>query len=226
MGGDAMTKLRFLTVLAAALLLAWGMSCQSPSSSNNPSGGSLGNSASTTNPSTGNPGSNSDSGTTPGVGTLRLTITDGPVDNVAKILVTMTEIRVHQSSGPEDSSFVTVSTGPLPLDILELKTKPIVFEPDLPAGEYNQIRISLSKNQGQIYFKGDSTPYPLSVPSDEIKIHLQFDVLSGAMTQILLDFDAEQSLHVVQKGKKQEYILRPVINPVSQQTPVVNPTSR
>lgn len=60
--------------------------------------------------------------------------------------------------------------------------------------------------------------YPLSVPSDEIKIHLQFDVLAAGLTQILLDFDAEQSLHVIQKGKKSDYLLRPVINPVSQQT--------
>jgi Domain of unknown function (DUF4382) len=212
-----MIKLKPLTVLAASFLLLWGMSCQSPSSSGNPSSPSLAGNQQTSNSPTG-PSTN-----TPVVGTLKLTITDGPVDNVAEILVKITEIRVHQSSGDENSGFLTVWTNPGNeiTDILKLKGTPIVLTlPGIPVGQYNQIRMTLSKEfQGQISFKGAPTVYyPLSVPSDELKIHLQFDVVGAAMTEITLDFDAEQSLHVVQRGKKTDYLLRPVINPVSLKT--------
>ena len=217
-----MNRMKCLTVLAASILLVWGMSCQSPSSSGNPSGSALASSQTSTPPTggTGNPPTGG-SGSQPGVGTLQLTITDGPVDNVASILVKMTEIRVHQYGEDDGSGFHTIWSDPagLQLDILALKTQPFSFQGTLAAGKYNQIRVSLAKDAGQIFFKDAPTvPNPLDVPSDEIKIHLQFEVLSPGVTEILLDFDAEQSLHVVQKGKKSEYLLRPVINPVSQRT--------
>ena len=217
-----MTKSKWIVAAAAALFLAWGISCQSPSSSGDLASGGLAGSGAATTPAT--PPTGSTGGSTPGtgLGTLELTITDGPVDNVSRILVKMTEIRVHQACETDDGCFVTVWSNPAgqEIDILKLKTDPIVFtKTDLAAGKYNQIRISLSKDPGKIYFKdAPAVDYPLSVPSDEIKIHLQFDLLVAGLTQILLDFDAEQSLHVVQKGKKSDYLLRPVINPVSQQT--------
>lgn len=205
-----MIKLKSLTVLAASFLLLWGMSCQSPSSSGNPSSTSLGGNQQASNSPTG-PSVNK-----PGVGTLRVTITDAPVDNVEKIMVTITEIRVHQASGDENSGFVTVwgCTKCEEIDLLALKTIPIVLELPLAAGNYNQIRMSLSKDQCGIYFTGDPERHLLSVPSDEIKLHFPFDILSGGLTQIKLDFDAAGSLHVVQKGKNSEYILRPVVCPV------------
>ena len=210
-----MNKMKCLMVLAAAILLVWGMSCQSPSSSGNPSGSALASSQ-TSNPPTGGTGGQ------PGVGTLQLTITDAVVDNIDKILVKMTEIRVHQYGAEESSGFHSVWSDPAGklIDILKLKTEPLVVTGPLAAGTYNQIRLSLVKDAGQIFLKDSPTvPHPLDVPSDEIKIHLQFELLSSGVTEILLDFDAEQSLHVVQKGKKSdEYLLRPVINPVSQRT--------
>jgi len=151
-----------------------------------------------------------------------LTITDAVVDNIDKILVKMTEIRVHQYGAEDGSGFHSVWSDPAGkiIDILKLKTEPFVVTGPLAVGTYNQIRISLAKDAGQIFLKDAPTvPHPLDVPSDEIKIHLQFELLSSGVTEILLDFDAEQSLHVVQKGKKSdEYLLRPVINPVSQRT--------
>ena len=213
-----MARNRLIALLAASVLIVWGMSCQSPSSSGNPAAaaGIAGGSTSANPPTVPTTGQ-------PGVGTLELSITDGPVDDVDRILVKMTEIRVHRYGDDESSGFVSIWSNPagLEFDVLRLKTDPLSFAPaTLAAGTYNQIRIALVDEPGKIYLKADPTKdYPLSVPSDEIKIHLQFEVPSGGMTQVLLDFDAEQSLHVVQKGKKsQEYLLRPVINPVSQRT--------
>lgn len=202
-----MSRFRFLTFLAAFFLLVWGMSCQSPSSADKSSG--LVN-----NPSTSPQGKL-------GMGTLRLTITDGPIDNVAKIEVMMTEIRVHRAGEQEDNGFVSVwslAAGQL-IDILKLKTDPFDFQGTVTAGTYNQIRISLLKDWGKIYFNDDpQKDFPLSVPSDEIKIPVQFEVPANGFTEIVLDISAENSLHIVQKGKKSEYLFRPVINVVSQKT--------
>ncbi len=198
-----MSKLRFLTFLSAILLLVWGMSCQSPSSVDKSSG----NNSSIT------PSNNA------GMGTLRLTITDAPIDNIKQLLVTMTEIRVHPVNEQEDNGFITVwvpKGEPGLIDILSLKTTAFILENKVKAGKYNQIRMSL-KDPGTIVFTDDTTGQ-LSVPSNDIKIHLQFDVPQGGWASIQLDFNPEQSLHVVQKGKKSEYILRPVINPVNQVT--------
>ncbi len=197
-----MKKLGFLFILVAIGLFLWTSSCQSPSSVDNPA------------PSATDDDSSSDTQTS--IGFLRLILKDGPIDNAEKVLVTLDKIRVHQSgkTEAEDSSFVTVweSAAGTEFDLLLMKTTPIVFTTALSAGNYNQIRMSVVS--GKIVLKGDPTPYPLDVPSDEIKTNYHFEVLAGGTAQITLDFDAEQSLHIVKQGKKDSYKLRPVVNVV------------
>ena len=41
------------------------------------------------------------------------------------------------------------------------------------------------------------------------------------MTEITLDLDAENSIHIIKKGKKEVYQLRPVVNVVQ----VIEPSS-
>jgi hypothetical protein len=197
-----MKRLGFVFVLIVIGLFLWTNSCQSPSSAENPG-------AETT-------AEDSNSGAQTSMGFLRLILKDGPIDSAEQVLVTIDEIRVHQSGKKEteDSSFVTVweSAGGTEFDLLLMKTTPIVFTTALPAGNYNQIRMSVVS--GNIILKGDPKPYPLDVPSDEIKTNYHFEVLAGGTAQITLDFDAEQSLHIVKQGKKDSYKLRPVVNVV------------
>lgn len=195
-----MKRLGFLFVLVAIGLFIWTNSCQSPSSVENPAPAATAD--------------DSSSSTQTSIGFLRLILKDGPIDNAEKVLVTIDKIRVHQSGKTEaqDSSFVTVweSAGGTEFDLLLLKTTPIVFTTaPLLAGNYNQIRMSVVS--GNIVLKGDPKPYPLDVPSDEIKINYHFEVLAGGTAQITLDFDAEQSIHIVKQGKKDSYKLRPVV---------------
>jgi hypothetical protein len=200
-----MRKLNLPILLACAGLLFWLASCQSPSSSGQPAGsGTSGQSA---------------------MGILQLTIQDAPVEDAKNIWLTIATVRVHQACDNENDCFITVSdnlNNGVPIDLLHLKDYPITFQANLPAGTYNQIRMSIVK--GEIVFGPPGPPdpvndvtYPLDVPSDEVKTQLHFDVAAGGLTQIILDLDAKNSIHVIKKGKKDEYQLRPVVNVVQVQ---------
>lgn len=205
-----MKKTFIYVSLALLLVLAWTNSCKSPASSDQSSAV-----ATSQESSSNNSNSNSGSGTTAGMGFLQVIIQDAPVTNVDQVWVTIDKIRVHQACETEDTCFITVLETPMYVDLLLMKDTPLVLDPvPLPAGKYNQIRMSVGSPCNLVFEGEDTTPYPLEVPSDEIKIHYQFEVPEGGTAQITLDFDAEESLHIVKKGNKDVYLLRPVVNVV------------
>jgi len=225
-----MKKTTFPAILACLALLVWAGACQSPSSSEK-AASLAAQDAQGTSGSSGSGSSGSGSGGSSGMGVLRLTLRDAPVKDAKFIMLTVGKIRVHQAceTETEDSCFITVAetfNEGKPFDLLKLKNYPITFTSSLPAGTYNQIRMEVIK--GEIVFGavGPADPlndktYPLNVPSDEVKTHLHFVVAAGGMTSITLDLDAENSIHIVKKGNKDEYQLRPVVNVVSVQNPTI-----
>ncbi|NIO49237.1 MAG: DUF4382 domain-containing protein, partial [Candidatus Aminicenantes bacterium] len=75
-------------------------------------------------------------------------------------------------------------------------------------GTYTQIRLVVVS--GQIVIKGEP-PHDMTVPSSQVKIPLVFNIMEDASTEIVLDFEAEHSIHVVNAGLSEKYILSPVI---------------
>ncbi len=220
----------WLLLFACAALIIWVGSCQSPSSADNPAGAPVASQDSGVSSESGSSGSGSSgsgsSGQT-GMGFLRLTITDAPADEAKIIWLAISKVRVHEACDNEDDCFITVAenlTNGEFIDLLDLINNPITFDTEtpLPAGTYNQIRMTIT--EGWIIF-GEPGPYdkdkdkifPLNVPSGEVKTHLHFEVPAGGMVEIILDLDAKNSIHVIKKGKKDEYQLRPVINVVQVQ---------
>jgi len=63
---------------------------------------------------------------------------------------------------------------------------------------------------GQIVFDGEP-PHDMTVPSSEVKILLVFNIMEGGLTEIVLDFEADHSIHVVNASQSEKYILSPVI---------------
>jgi hypothetical protein len=136
-------------------------------------------------------------------GKLVVFLTDLPAA-VEKILVTISTIEVHKTGG----DFIAVFSGERKYDLLELQKNPeLIFDTRLEEGKYTQIRMQVS--EGRIQVSG--VLYPLTIPSSEVKINCNFTVSSGGTTRILLDFDAEKSLHVAGNSKSKQYIMRPVI---------------
>ena len=212
-----MKKVSFLVSLVCLAFLAWTISCQSPSSTGNPATSKLAK-GNQSNSNTNNDTSNSDASAA--MGFLRLTLQDAPVDDAKNVWVKISNIRVHKACDDEEDCFTTVweNSAGQDIDLLVLKTMPLTFTTSLPAGTYNQIRMAVIS--GEIVFGPAGAPdpsdvrYTLTVPSDEIKTHLHFEVAEGGMTQITLDLDAKNSIHIIKKGKKDSYQLRPVVNVV------------
>jgi hypothetical protein len=148
------------------------------------------------------------------LGTLVIMMKDKPVEDADQVLVKISNIKVHMADPDE---FIEVSALEQDIELLELKKNPTaIVSTELKAGHYNQIRMDVL--EGSIVFLEDDglggtvqKPYNLKIPSNEIKIPVQFYIEGDDTTEITLDFDAEKSIKYTKKGKKDSYTLRPVI---------------
>ena len=139
-----------------------------------------------------------------GTGNFQLYLTDQPIDDADQILVTISEINVQKA----EEGFLTVWEGAKEYDLLALRDKEaLILETGLEEGTYTQIRLVVTK--GEIFIAGES--HEMTVPSSEVKIPVIFNIMEGGATEIILDFEAEHSIHVVNAGQSEQYILRPVV---------------
>ncbi len=217
-----MKKSGLLVILACAVFLIWTMSCQSPSSTDNPSSSSR---VEDSQSNSSNESGSSDSGAGTNMGFLRLLLTDAPIE-AKNVYVTISKIRVHETCEDGEDCFHEVweNSEGKEIDLLALEKIPFPFpEATIPAGTYNQIRMAIK--DGQIVFgpPGEADPsgphkddksFPLVVPSDEIKTNFHFVLESGQTIQIMLDLDAKNSIHIIKKKNQDIYKLRPVIHVV------------
>lgn len=98
------------------------------------------------------------------------------------------------------------------LDLQNNVTAVLVNSDTIPAGHITQMRLILGENN---YLVVDSVSYDMTTPSAQqsgLKINLNATFEEGSTYEIILDFDAEQSIVVTGNGK---YILKPVIKVVS-----------
>ena len=140
-----------------------------------------------------------------GTGNFKLYLTDQPIDNAEEILVTISEINVQK----EGEGFITLwSSGTKEYDLLALQyQEALILDTTLEAGTYTQIRLVVAS--GQIVINGQSSE--MTIPSSEVKIPVVFNIMDDDIVEIVLDFEAEHSIQVVNAGQSEEYILRPVI---------------
>ena len=142
-------------------------------------------------------------------GTLKVHLTDAPIQ-AQNVFVTLTEIDAH----PTGSGWVAFAQTPADFDLLTLsggKTALLAQAP-LAAGSYTGLRLRVS---GGYVIDLSGARCELKVPSDKVQINVHFAVAEGSTTGILLDFKADKSLQITQKGNGKECILRPVIQAVN-----------
>jgi hypothetical protein len=205
-----MKKWGILFGIFICLVLIYAISCKSPATSETAFPAAATESESSSSSQTSSSGG---SDTTTAFGSLKLMLKDKPVEDAAQIWVTIDNIRVHKAS-PEN--FIVVLEEELPpIDLLALQVNPLtIVDGELGAGHYNQIRMRVV--EGTIVFKEDPIGYEMKIPSNEIKIPVQFRIEENDTLQIILDFDAMESIKVTKQGKgKKEgedtYTMRPVI---------------
>ena len=166
------------------------------------------------------------SGTGPsGSGTLRMTLKDSPFSDATALLVTFTDVSVHQADTP-DGTWTKVTTGTRTCDLTRLKdAQDILGITTLDAGHYTQIRLLVAtaaisfteKTSGDTCAASFTLAAPtvsVTIPSGEVKLNREFDILPNATTSILLDFDGERSLREMGNGS---YSMSPVISIVTVQ---------
>jgi len=159
-------------------------------------------------------------GTTPASGTLGVSLTDAPACGYDKVNVTVTKVRVHQSSSASenDAGWTDITLSPArKIDLLSLTNGALTSlgETPLAAGHYTQLRLVLDPNtaiglaNSVVPTGGVETALvtPSAVQSG-IKLVNQFTVESGQRVDLVLDFDACKS--IVKRGNG-TYALKPVI---------------
>jgi hypothetical protein len=174
-------------------------------------------------------GCGSDGGGSTQPGTLGVSMTDAPACGFDEVNVTVSKVRVHQSSSVDDNAagWTDITLNPArKINLLNLNdpTQPnfaleSLGETPLEAGHYTQLRLVLVPNSNNpnppfansVVLSGQTTEIPLKTPSgiqSGIKLIHQFTVDSGQRVDLLLDFDACKSIVHTGNGT---YKLKPVI---------------
>jgi hypothetical protein len=146
---------------------------------------------------------------------LKVRLTDAPIDFDA-VLVDITGVNILYSL--EDtmmadtlvSEWIELNTFTGMYNLLELQdgVDTMLVTDDIPSGVLKEIRLVLSEDN-YVVVEGDTMP--LTIPSGQssgLKVKVNQIIEPGADVDMLLDFDAEASVHVTGNGK---YMMRPVV---------------
>ncbi|MFW6287290.1 MAG: DUF4382 domain-containing protein [bacterium] len=159
-----------------------------------------------------------------GTGNLALFLADKPVNNVDKVLVTISEVQVKRT----DTEWETINSfeengGEQEFDLMQLRfDDTLLGQRSLPAGHYEQIRLIVAADENGIgNGKGhnagksrviyeDGTSDDIFIPSGTqtgLKINHDFIIEDGVITRLVLDADVSKIMH--RAGNSGKIILRP-----------------
>jgi hypothetical protein len=157
-----------------------------------------------------------------GPGQLAVNLVDAPNPAVDQIVVNVTKVTAHSTSG----GWITVGplTTPTTVDLLKLQTSFAALGlARLPAGKITQMRLYVAKDGNYVVPTGTATQAPLVVPSgyeSGIKIIGPWNVPDCTRTTVTLDFDGKNSIEYHQADGT--WILRPVIRPKKTDTAAIS----
>ena len=173
-------------------------------------------------------GGGGDSSPQAGMGTVNASLTDAPAGGFTAVNVTISKVRMHQSSSASenDAGWTDITLNPArKINLLNIANGVLedLGTVSLSAGHYTQLRLVLVATSGtnlanSVVLSSDpATEIALDTPSamqSGIKLINEFDVTSGQRVDLVLDFDALKS--VVARGNG-TYLLKPVIKVVPTQ---------
>ena len=144
-----------------------------------------------------------------GQGQLKLTMVDAPA-GYDEVNIAVTRVEVHAANADSNSGWFVINDNAAIYDLLTLRNggSVVLGNNSLEAGHYTQIRLIIGTGSNVVV---DGITFPLQIPSGEqsgVKLNHQFEIQSGLIYELLLDFVAERS--IVHTGNGQ-YKLKPVI---------------
>lgn len=134
-------------------------------------------------------------------GNFELYMTDEPIDGLEQVLITICAVKVQK----DDGSILTVWEGEKTFDLLELRDiEERILDVELEQGTYTHVIIAICGASVVV----DGRTFEISLPqSIEVKVPVSFTVLNDRVTEVVLDFDADQSI----AGYGDQFTLVPVI---------------
>ena len=148
---------------------------------------------------------------------VQLKLVDEPGDYL-EVNVEIIDIQYKSSEDEPWSSFTPASGYPINVDLTELiaGNNLLLVDEVIPSGVLHQIRLVLSDNN-TLLIEGIEDLIPLTTPSAQqsgLKLNLDQDLQSGFSYTFILDWVVQES--IVEAGNSGMYILRPVINVISE----------
>lgn len=131
-------------------------------------------------------------------GSLSMSMTDAPVDEADMVVIAMTELEFKPVDG--ESFTVAVTEAGRALDLMAFtngETALIIDDEEVPAGEYEWLRIFFDEESSYIRLEADGTTYPLFIPSGAqtgFKLVSGFTVPVNGSVEYILDFDLRKSV--------------------------------
>ena len=144
-------------------------------------------------------------------GTLELKITDKPGDlNITAAWINISTIQVHKSVNNTTAGWFTIIEEGKEFDLIQLRNvTELIGKENLAVGNYTQIRFNVTKANVTI----DGIVYNLTIPSKTIKLIKPFNITEGVTTTLILDFDADESIHETGNNK---YMFKPTIKVIQE----------
>jgi len=143
-------------------------------------------------------------------GSIRLVLIDSP-STLDSIVICISRVEVHKSGTDTTSGSWTVINDSLRyFDLLLLNNgaSAVLGDTSLTEGTYTQIRLIVEDRN---YVVDDGVNYPLTIPSGTqtgIKLNHSFEIESGKLYELFLDFNVDKSVKITGNGK---YKLKPTI---------------
>ncbi|WP_150912311.1 DUF4382 domain-containing protein [Marinobacter halotolerans] len=154
----------------------------------------------------------------PATGTASFDVTDAPTTQFSEVVISFTGLSVKPADGEAiEFTFEEAKT----LDLLTLQggeSAPLLEDQELPAGEYEWIRLKLDLDSSYVFEEGGEQK-TLFVPSGAqtgLKLVSGFTVAAGGDENFTIDFDVRKSI-VNPQGGQADYYLKPALRLVDNQ---------
>lgn len=145
-------------------------------------------------------------------GAVKINLTDAPGDYL-QVNIDLKQVRIHiADDSSSNDGWIDLPTNTGIYNLLDLQNgidTTIVDSTVVPSGKVSQVRFVLGPDCSVM--TKDSVLHDLKVPSGEqsgLKINVHRDIPGGKTLNILLDFDADKSIHKKGNG---DYSMKPVI---------------
>lgn len=150
---------------------------------------------------------------TPSEGSIKLILIDSP-STLDSVIICVSRVEVH-SDGTDSTqgSWTVINDSLRYFDLLLLQNgaSAVLGDTSLPAGKYTQIRLIVEDSN---YVIDNGIKHHLTIPSGTqtgIKLNHSFEIESGNLYELYLDFNVDKSINITGNGA---YKLKPTIRVV------------